>query len=1124
MKKPSNYEWRIGGLFTPLTLKIMKLTTILLLLTFLNVTANSFSQNSRLTLALKNVSIQDVLDVLENSTDLKFLYRNETISDKKISINASNASVEEILDEALVGTGISYKLLSNNLIVIAQEEFLEKQGIKISGNVTDADGMPLPGVNILLKGTMEGTVTDVDGNFSIDVPSQEAILVFSSVGYISEEISIGTQVVINISMVPDVTALEEIIVVGYGEQKKETLTGSVVNVSGKEIKKSPSSNLISSLAGKLPGLSVNQRSGEPGRDDPSILIRGVGTFVSDPADLAEANAPLIIVDGVPRSQMSRLNPDDIESISVLKDASAAIYGARAANGVILITTKKGIIGKPVFDFAYNYAVHSPTKIPDMLDAATFAEVYNEGDWYRKGRPVDNYVPFYSDEAVQKYRDGSDPVLYPNTDWMKEVLKPYSIQRRMSLQVNGGTEFVKYLFSFGSLFQDGNYYHNPTDYRQYNMRSKIDIDITKNLTVGVNLYTILNNRTYSPVVTWVNFYNILHSNPTLVAQYPNGLTAPGRLGENPLLLDQRGTDKIEDTPIYSTFTASYKIPFITGLKIDGSFNYDISNQFEKRFSLPYYYYEYNVNTGEYERKQGTGASTVELWDTYRKWTTMMYNIKIVYDRTYNNHHVSAMLGLEKQKNSYQFAEAYRKNFVSSAIDQIDVGSTDPADKNNSGSASATGYNNYFGRFNYGFSSKYLFEFLFRYDGSQIFPEGKRYGFFPGFSVGWRLSEEEFIRNNLLFVNQLKLRFSHGQTGNDRVDPYQYLQSYSFGDNYVLGSGDVPGIYANTIPNSNITWETSKKTDIGLEASLWNRKLGMELTLWQEKRSNILAQRNLSIPNIYGFSSLPSENIGKVDNNGYELVLNHRNTAGKLAYFIEATVSFARNKIVFMDETPQVEPYQNQTGHPIGAGLYYKADGIFNTKAELDSFPHPGGSRLGDIKIIDLNGDEKINAQDQFRFDYTATPEYIFGLNMNLQYRYFDLSIFLQGQTNAYNYDNAFVKLGNTDFDNAVVERANDRWTVDNPDGKMPRADAYQVGATTLFLYDATFIRLKTLELGYSLPSKITSKLKMKDIRLYINAFNLLTWAKEIKWADPEMSGDLTYYPQQRIINIGANVKF
>jgi TonB-linked SusC/RagA family outer membrane protein len=985
----------------------------------------------------------------------------------------------------------------------------------VSGRVSDTSGQSLPGVTVVVKATTHGTITNSDGEYSLSDVSEDAVLVFSFVGMRTTEMVVGNQSVINVVLEEDAIGIEEVITVGYGIQKKETLTGSVVNVAGEELAKNPTPNVTATLQGRLPGLVANQRSGEPGRDDPNILIRGNGTFGN--------NAPLIIIDGVERSLLGRLNPDEIESISVLKDASAAIYGARAANGVIIVTTKQGKIGKPVFSLTLNNGFQQPTIVPEMLDAVEFAQVFNEAEWYRKGRR-ENTTPFYTDEVIEKFRDGSDPILYPNTNWIDEVLKPYSLQQRVGLQVNGGSEAVRYLLSFSALTQDGQFNNDPTSYDQYNARVKVDVTLSENLTVGANINAILNNKKYSTVDTWINFTNILVANPTLPARYPNGLIAPGRLGENPLLLDQRGYNRTEDAPLYSTFTATYKIPFIEGLRIDASFNYDLSNQFQKFYSLPYYYHEYNVITEEFEKKQGTGASTVELTDTYRKWTTKMFNYRLTYDKTFNNHQIVAMVGQEQQENRHTWARAYRKNFVSTAIDQINVGSTDPEDKDNGGSETASAYNNYFGRLNYNFQQKYLVEFLFRYDGSQIFPEGKRYGFFPGVSMGWRLSEEAFIKDNLSSVDQLKIRFSHGQIGNDRVGQYQYLQSYSFGNNYVFGGNDAAAIYANTMPNPDITWEVSKKTDIGLDASLWNNLLGMELTLWKENRSNILAQRNLSIPAIVGFSALPSENIGEVDNHGFEAVVRHRNKTGKFTYNIDANIAYARSKIVFMDETPQAEPYQSQTGMPVGASLFYKADGIFNTQEELDEYPSANGTKVGDIKIIDMNDDGEINSQDQFRFDKSSTPEYVFGLNMGFQYMNFDMSMFFQGQANAYNYDDTFAGLGGTTFDNAMLARAEDRWTVDNPDGTMPRANAFQPGWTTFFLYDATFIRLKTFELGYSLPQSLVSRIAFDEIRFYVSAFNLLTWAKEIKWSDPEISGNSLYYPQQRVINLGLNVKF
>jgi TonB-linked SusC/RagA family outer membrane protein len=1007
-----------------------------------------------------------------------------------------------------------------NISYIRAVGVTDLQQLQVSGKVTDSNtGELLVGATVVVKGTNIGVTTSADGTYTINVPDGSAILVFSYIGYTTQEVNVSGRTTLDVALVPEVTGLEEVVVTGYGTQKKETLTGSIATVGGNEIAKSPQPNVTNSLTGKLPGLMVNERSGEPGREGLNILIRGSGTLNN--------NTPLVIIDGVERENIERLNPEDIESVSVLKDASAAIYGARAANGVIIVTTKTGKLGKPVFSISYNTAFQHPTQIPEMLDAVAYAQVYNEGDWYRQGRPA-TYIPFYSDEAIQKFQDGSDPVLYPNTDWMGEVLKPYSLEQRASFSVNGGTEAVKYLISFAGLHQGSAFRHMPTDYKQYNIRAKVDVTLNENVSIGANINGIFNYREYTFVNNTTNFINVLTANPTLPAVYPNGLLAGGRFGQSPLLLDQRGYNNYDDTPLFSTFTATYKIPFIKGLKVDASFNYDIRNQFQKTFQLPYYYHVYNVSTGEYDKEWADGAKTVELTDRYSKWTTMLYNFRITYENTFGNHHMMAMVGQEQQKNTYSWVSAYRKNFVSPAIDQINVGSSAPEDKDNSGSASAGAYNNYFGRLNYDYKSKYLAEFLFRYDGSQIFPEGKRYGFFPGFSVGWRMSEEDFIKNSLPFVDQLKLRASYGEIGNDRVGAYQYLQSYSFGNNYVFGGTDVPGIYANVMPNPNITWEVSKKTDIGLETSMWKGLLGMELTLWKEKRSNILVARSLSIPAILGFSGLPDENIGKVDNHGFELILRHRNSFNKLNYNVEGNISFARSKIIFMDETPPAEAYQAQTGHPVGSGLYYETDGLFNTSEELAGYPHQSGTQVGDLKIVDVNDDGVIDAKDRIRVDKSNTPEIVFGLNIGMQYQNFDLSLFFQGQTSAYMDDNdytyGFASLGNSNFTNACVERAKDHWTVDNTNGTMPRADAFQPGSTTFFLFDATFVRLKSMEIGYSLPDGIPSKIGLEDIRVYASGYNLLTWAKEIKWADTESSGGYLYYPQQRIINLGINVKF
>lgn len=1097
----------------------MKLSAILMVVFCLNISATGFGQFS---FTAEGKAVREIFNIIENGSNYRFFYNDEFESASKImNLEIKNQDINQVLDRILESTDYTYKVFENNLVVISLKdnirELSDLQQNIVKGTVRDEKGSSVTGATISVKGTTRGTTTDINGNYVLEGVDPQSTLVISFIGYKSQEITVEGRAQINVVLQEEITALEEVVVVGYGTQKKATLTGSIVNVTGEEITKSPSINVSSNLAGKLPGLVVNQRTGYPGNEELDIVIRGNGTF--------NDNSALVVIDGVPRDNiLERLNPEDIESITVLKDASAAIYGARAANGVILVTTKEGSQSSPKFNLSYSYGITNPTKIPDMMDAVLFAEVYNEAEWYRQGRPESGFVPFYSEAAIQKYRDGSDPILYPNTDWPAVTLKNNSYQQRLNFQASGGSENIRYLLSFGMSDQDGNYVNKPDSYKQYNARARVDVDLTKDLTVGANIGAILENRSESH---GTDFVSILQANPTLVAVYPNGLIAPGRLGNNPLLSNQRGYNKTLNDPINTTFTATYKVPFVKGLTLDASFNYDLRNQFDKSFSKPYTYYQYNVVTQEYDSR--TSVIPIEVTDNYSRWTSTLSNFRVSYKTTiYENHNVSAMVGTEQQKQTYSYAMAYRKNFVSAAIPQINVGSTDPADLSNGGSVSESAYNNFFGRVNYNFKSKYLLEFVFRYDGSSIFPEGNRYGFFPGISAGWRLSEENFIKDNLSFVSELKLRGSYGELGNDRVAPYQYLQAFQFGHNFVFGGSDSPGIYSSVLPNPDITWEVSKKLDFGLDATLWNGLLGTELSVFRENRSNILLQRNLSVAKVLGFPALPDQNIGEVENHGFELALTHRNTIGELKYSVNGNVSFARNKIIFMDETPPAEAYQAQTGHPLGSGLYYKSDGIFNTQAELDNYPHGAGAQVGDIKVLDLNNDGDINGEDRYRTYDSPRPEYVFGLTTNLQYKGFDLNLFFQGQTSAYSYDGTFDEFGLQDLDNGYVDRATNRWTINNQEGAtMPRAEDWQPGATDFFLYDATFVRLKSAELGYSLGSNLSKKIRLNNVRIFVSGTNLLTWAKEIKWRDPEISSGTYYendYPPLQIFSFGVNVKF
>lgn len=1066
----------------------------------------------KVSLNVKDKEIKSVLMEIEEQASVIFTYRPRPIqSTKKVTINVENATLESVLIR-LFDNHVTWLALDDEEEIVLKPMMIDDSResdailLDVSGKVTDENGDGLPGVNVIEKGTTNGTTTDINGMFSLGVRDENSILVFSFIGYAAQEVRVGNQTTFNISLEPDIQSLQEVVVVGYGERDRATLTGSVADIKGAELTKSPQVNVTSNLAGRLPGLIVNQSTGTPGSENINILIRGASTWGD--------NNPLIVIDGVPRDNLQRLNPDDIESISVLKDASAAIYGARAANGVILVTTKQGSSSKPAFNVSYNLAYTQPTKIPDMLDAATFAEVMNEAD-IAAGSP-----PRFSQEDIQKYRDGSDPLLHANTDWADVTTKKWATQQRVNLQASGGSENVRYLLSLGLSDQGGNFRNVPIHYRQYNTRIRVDADLTESLTVGANLNGIFNNREDGQ---GYDFVGMLRSDPTLVAIYPNGLIAPGRFRDSPLLSNRRGFNRTQDYPIYTTFTAEYRVPFVEGLKLNLSYNYDLRNQFNKNFNKPHYWHEYNSSTGEYDRIEN--QEPITLSDTYQRWTQSLFNFRASYGTTVAiNHNIGIMLGAEQQKNSSSNANAYRQNFVSPAVPQINVGSSDPNDIRNGGSASESARLNYFGRINYDFQSKYLAEFVFRYEGSQNFPSGKRFGFFPSISAGWRISEESFF--NVPAVNQLKLRASYGEVGNDRVSQWQYLQAFQFGSNYVFGGSDAPGIFSSTLPNPDITWEVSKKLDVGLDARLWGGKLGVDFTFYSEKRRDILRPRNFSIPQAYGFPDIPDQNIGQVDNHGFELILTHQNSIGELRYNLSANTSFARSKVIYMDETPPAEAYMAQTGRPLNSGLYYKSDGIFNTQEELDAAPiQPNGTSVGDIKIVDLNDDGVINGNDRYQTYASPTPEFVFGLSSNFEYKGFDLTLFFQGQARGFTYDGTLTELGEFDLDNNVVYRAKNRWTPDNQVGAtMPRSNMFKgAGATDFFLYNTAFIRLKNVELGYNFSNLLPNS-GFNSIRVYVSGTNLLTWAKEISWRDPEINGGFATYPPLRIINFGVNVGF
>ncbi len=988
------------------------------------------------------------------------------------------------------------------------------QTVTVKGVVNDTKGESLIGVSIMIQGTSIGTVTDSEGNFTLSNVPVDAVLEISYVGMVSQTISLDSRTTLNIVLQEDVEALEEVVVVGYGTQKAKELTGSVASVKGDKIREIPVTNVLNSLAGTMAGVTVNTRSGEPGLDNPSIFIRGKNTLGN--------NAPLIIIDGVPRDGLERLNPNDIENITVLKDATAAIYGARAANGVILVETRSGKSGKTTFNFTYNAGFQQDTRVPNMTDAYTFASIQNEIE-VQHGRPA-----IYSDQELELYRNGTDPY-YPNTDWYSYITKKFTPQNRLDFSVDGGNEKMTYRVSLGRTFQDGHYKHGITEHEQYNLQSKIDANISEYVSFGLNLRgTVLDGirpYLYDDIYPHIFLYH-----PTWFPKWPGtDYLAPGRDDDNLInrVSDNEGYRKSKSKMLQSTLTYRINAPWVEGLYLNGSFNYDYSNSFNRVWYEPSYVYYRDEDTGEYTRgRTGFGADDPSLSVDTRNNTMFLWNAMLNYEKQLNQHGITGLVGYEQMSSNYDYLLGSRSRFVSTKIHELFAGTSDRNYMNNDGSAGKSARINYFGRLSYNYAQKYLLQFTFRYDGSQNFPKNKRFGFFPGVSAGWNISEEAFMKD-ADFISYLKLKASYGKMGNDNVPAYQYLAAYGFGSNYVIGDVDVNGLNALNVPNPNITWEIAKTLNVGIDFYLWNALRG-EINFFNSKRSNILTKRSAVIPEYTGLQ-LPDENIGVVRNRGIELEISYNSTYRNIQYFVSGNFSFARNKVIFTDEAPMAEDYQLATGRPLGSRLLYKSIGIFKDWDEIENYPHLLGAQPGDIKYEDVNKDGEINSYDRIRINETADPEIIFGLNAGITYKNFNLSILLQGQEKA-NF------LNTTDWTTSLSKgagnyyqwRVDNHWTPENTDATMPRSSESRgenTQASTHWLMNAGFLRLKNVEIGYNLPSNWIDRFGLQNCKIYLSGNNLFLIYDHMKKIgyDPEVPS-AWYYPQQRVYNIGINLTF
>ncbi len=1114
----------------PKTLRIMKLTNLLLLVTIFNAFGSeTYSQYARLSLDMNDVPIQTVLTSIEGQSEFFFLYSSKMIDvAQKVDIHAQSKNIFEVLDELLLRTDIEYTVKDRQIMLVnkASETSDPLQQSRITGTITDEKGSPFPGVNITVEETTIGAISDINGKYSMDVPDKNIVLIFTFVGYTTQRIPVDGKNTIDVVMAPDVMNLDEVVVIGYGTARRATITGSVASVDGDKLQVANSTNFTNTLVGRLPGLVAVQRSGLPGGDDATLRIRGNNTLNN--------NNPLIVVDGIANRSMSRLDAADIESVIILKDASAAIYGAQAANGVILITTKRGASGKLKVNANFNQGFSSPTILPEMADSYLYATMMNELDTYQGQNPR-----FTSDD-LQKFKDGSDPWGHPNTNWFKEVFKPVSLQNNANINLSGGTESVKYFVSIGSRFQDATYRKSGANYSQVDFRSNIDGKLSDNINISIDIAGRQENRKWpvSPFggdnIENFTFRLVPRGKPTDVAWWWNGLPGPDVESDcNPVVMvtDIPGYNRHIVYTMESNMRLNINIPWVKGLSVTGNASIDKNFQNNKRWQVPYYLYvwdklTYDNNGMPLLSGSKRGYSDPQLDQSMADGQQVTLNALINYERRIKeNHKVKILVGSESSVGKSMNIYALRKYYVSSALAELFAGSD--LEKDNTGSSSESARLNYFGRVNYDYLSKYLVEFVWRYDGSYKFPSDKRWGFFPGFSLGWVISEENFWNSNIGFLNYFKLRGSWGQTGNDRISDFQYLSTYGFGTgvlDFWVWNKDVKSkiLREARIPNENITWEVANQTDIGFDAQMLEGKLKLEGDYFYNLRTNILTQRNASVPQSTGLT-LPPENIGEVVNQGFEFVIGYGDKAGDFVYNISLNGGYAKNKIKFWDETPGIPEYQQTTGHPMNSSLYYQAIGIFKDQASVDAYPHWVGARPGDIIFKDVNEDGKIDGLDQVRDYRSNIPLYTTGLNIDLTYRNFYATVLLQGAFGKIRYHS--VESG--EAGNYYMEDAEGRWTEDNSDATKPRTFGYggeywRAQVNTYWLRSADYVRLKNIEIGYNFPQAINSRLHIDGFRIYVGGLNLITWCPGLKSFDPESTAQ--DYPLSKVINVGATLTF
>ena len=1103
-------------------LNIMKLTTVLFFVALFQVSAISYSQQTRLNLKFEKETLESVFSKIEANSEFSFFYKNELIrNSKEVTGEFKNALIVEILDQVLQSENLTYTVKNKLILIVPKEgigtEVNLQQQKPVSGKVTDSSGSPLPGVSVVVKGTTTGTITDGNGNYSISNVPENATLQFSFVGMKTQEFAVGNKTTINVTLVEDAVGIEEVVAVGYGTQKKGNLTGSIASVKSESLSIAPVASTSNTLAGRLPGLISLQLSGQPGRDAAALSIRGFASA-------------LVIVDGI-ETDFNNIDPNQIESVSVLKDGSASIYGARAGNGVILVTTKRGKDQKPTITLNSSYTLQGITDMARPVSAGQYAELQNE-KFIHQGR-----VAPFSDEQVKKYYDGTDPQ-YPNTDWYKESIRNWAPQQQHNMSVRGGSEKIKYYGFFGYMDQEAIWKKNGGDYSRYNLQSNIDAQVTDNLSIQLDLSSVVAASKFpwrqanGGSDIWQDFWNTL---PIYPASLPDPTKLPyagGGAGAVHIMSNSAivGYNNSKGQNLQAKFSANYKIEKIKGLTAKAFINYVQDYYSVKQFFKPIDLWTYNNSNNTYTLAGSLGSQST-LSQSKGENTTLNGQLSLNYENTFGiNHHIKALALYEVSDYRSDYLGAGRTKFLTPAIDQMNAGDSETS--SNSGSGAEMGRSSYVGRLNYSYKDKYLVETIFRADASAKFPSDSRWGYFPSVSMGWRLNQENFMEA-YTWLDELKLRASYGVSGNDNVGNFAYLSGYGFDQYYLLGSGTQKALVSTGLANPNLTWEKIKIYNLGTDFSFWKRKLFGETDIFYRELSGIPANRLLSMPSTFG-ASLPPENINSQNTRGFELSLGTSGAKGDFIYEISGNLSWTRAKWGHYEEPVYTDPDQERiyklSGRWTDIQYGLKSDGLFTNQNEITNlgYKYNGNPTLnpGDIKYLDVNNDKKLDWKDMVVIGKGSVPHWMAGSNINLKYKNLDLSALFQGAFGFYRYVNP--DHGNLTYNKVVYDF---RWSEKNNTSTaiIPRVGGSSGNqwSSDYWYKNASYVRLKVLSVGYNVPKSLLTRLNLQQLRVYFAGTNLFTLSHLKDYGvDPEApSGqDAYYYPQQKTITFGLNLSF